>query len=438
MESHTDNHSSRFVERVKPTAFVNALSLGLIFLSQVFLARLMGAEQYGLYVYAISWIAIVVILGKSGLDITLQRYIPEYISKKMWSLAHGILARSYTLAAMSGFTLAFLGGAAALMLQGSIVISFTLLVTSLAIIPVWICAKITQGALLAFKKPVTAQFADGLVQPALLMGLMAFAYFSSGTLVGADTAMGASLLAWIAALIFGFFVLTRTGLPREVRIAQPDFRTGEWVQYSLPVLFISGTQVVMSHTDVIMVGFLIGTTEAGIYAAASRLATLVTLGLVLVNMIFSPYISELHHSGKTQELQKLAALGVRIGSAFAIPAALCLWLFGDSFLTVFGPEFSHGYIVLAILAISALVNVVSGSVGYIMNMTGHQRPAAQLLGASCVMNIILNLLLIPPMGIAGAAIATACSVITWNIAMALFVGRHIGINPTILAAFRKT
>ncbi len=243
--------------------------------------------------------------------------------------------------------------------------------------------------------------------------------------------MVASLAAWLIALSSSVFLLIKKSLPAQIGSAKSTFLTSDWVHYSLPILFISSTQLVMNYADIIMIGTMLDTTQAGIYAAASRLATLATFGLILVNMIFAPYISELYHQNKPNDLQHLTTLGVRMASSFALPVCFCLWLFGDKLLAFFGNEFMAGHASLALLTAGGLVNVISGSVGFIMSMTGHQRQAAHFFAASSILNIILNLVLIPLFGIEGAAFATATSMVLWNIALAFYIIRNVEINPTL-------
>jgi O-antigen/teichoic acid export membrane protein len=67
-----------------------------------------------------------------------------------------------------------------------------------------------------------------------------------------------------------------------------------------------------------------------------------------------------------------------------------------------------------------------------MTMTGHHRPAARIVGASAVLNLTLNVILIPRFGIAGAGMATAASIVLANLGMVIFVRRKLGFDPTLL------
>ena len=82
-----------FFKSVGPTSIVTLLSMAIMYVSQALLARILGVDQYGNYFYVLSWLSIVVIFCKLGLDTTIQRYLPEYKIKNLWSLCKGLLIK---------------------------------------------------------------------------------------------------------------------------------------------------------------------------------------------------------------------------------------------------------------------------------------------------------------------------------------------------------
>ena len=115
---------------------------------------------------------------------------------------------------------------------------------------------------------------------------------------------------------------------------------------------------------------------------------------------------------------------------FSLPVAAGLLVFGQRFLLIFGAEFTTGRAALSILSAGQLINVAMGAVGLLLVMTGHERDAAKGIGIGALLNIILNALMIPRWGLEGAAIANAGSIIAWNVLLALWVYRRLGIDAT--------
>ena len=242
------------------------------------------------------------------------------------------------------------------------------------------------------------------------------------------------LAAGLSFTIGTYWLLTR--LPVEIRQATPEYSKQEWLKMSLPMFFIAGMNLLLQQTDIMMIGAMIGTDQAGIYGAAARIAALVTFGLTAVNSIVAPLISEYFSANKLQELQRMITLAARGIFVFTIAICTMLFILGVFILGLFGNEFVVGYEPLTILLIGQAVSAIAGSVGFLMVMTGHQVTAAKIIGSSAVINIVLNATLIPVFGIVGAAISTAISTALWNIIMLYYVKHNLDINPTVFARLK--
>ncbi|MCX7847292.1 MAG: polysaccharide biosynthesis C-terminal domain-containing protein, partial [bacterium] len=83
------------------------------------------------------------------------------------------------------------------------------------------------------------------------------------------------------------------------------------------------------------------------------------------------------------------------------------------------------------LCCGQVVNACAGSVALLLTTTGHESEALKGVTLGAVINVIGNAILIPRLGITGAAIGTAVSTVVWNVALAVYVYKRLGINPTI-------
>ena len=99
-------------------------------------------------------------------------------------------------------------------------------------------------------------------------------------------------------------------------------------------------------------------------------------------------------------------------------------------LGIFGNEFIVGKTALLILLFGQIINILCGSVGYILMMTNKQEILRNIIIFSAFLNIILNILLIPKYGINGAAISSAISVAVWNIYSLIYIYRKYGFITT--------
>jgi O-antigen/teichoic acid export membrane protein len=81
-----------------------------------------------------------------------------------------------------------------------------------------------------------------------------------------------------------------------------------------------------------------------------------------------------------------------------------------------------------ILGTAQVINALSGPVAEILLMTGHQKEAARSLFLAVLLNVGLNIILVPRIGINGAAIATATSTVLWSILLIFRVRKLVGIR----------
>jgi O-antigen/teichoic acid export membrane protein len=109
-----------------------------------------------------------------------------------------------------------------------------------------------------------------------------------------------------------------------------------------------------------------------------------------------------------------------------VPLALIFFILPEFFLGLFGDKFKIGATAFIFLSCGRLISSLSGSVGNILQMTGHQNVYAKILFFGAIVNILLNLMLIPIYGINGAAIASMSSLIVWNLSMVLVIKKKFG------------
>jgi len=416
----------------------NALGLLLLFASQVALARALGVQEYGIYTFVLSCAGIVVLVGKLGLDQSLQRFIPQYAGRAEWGYCRGVLQRSFQIAAVAGLVTALLlWFSAPLILSNVDQAPAGIALIMVLVVPVWVLLKVTVGALLAFRQPLYAQTVESIL-PSLAMiaaalGFMAFAPDMHGSLL-----MLAGFLAALAGtVLLGLVILRWRAVPEQLFDAAAGYDTWHWIRVAMPLFVMSGMYVIMNYTDIIMVGTLSSTTDSGIYAAASRITALVTMPLVFTNTVLSPYISGLFHAGRTQELQHIVSIASGIAGALALPACLVIFLLGGWLLGFFGTGFDAGRRAMNILLFGQTINVLSGSVGMLLSMTGRHVFAAVTVTFCAALNVLLNYLLIPRFGLEGAALATTVTMVLWNMVFVYRVRTVLNIRSTFIGALRQ-
>ncbi len=410
-------------------------SAGLSFIIGLLLARLLGTAGYGTYAYAMNWVGLLAVPGALGLDRLLVREVAAYETNAEWCLMRGILRWSNQTVLIVSLGLALLAA-----FTGCILVSrkdslmLNSLLIALILLPMVTLIRLRQSVLRGLNRVIAGQMPEMLFQPIFFICFVGAAYLFLGRDLTPPLVLGINIAATGITFIIGTRVLLKT-LPTTIKETFPSYKTQEWIQSALPLMLIAGMKIINARTDLLMLGAIRGPKEAGIYAVANRGAELISFILIAINTALAPTVVNLFAAGEMKKLQNIITRSTRIILVFSLPAGLAFIAFGHWFLLLFGEAFTQGRATLAILSVGQIVNASMGSVGLLLVMTGHEKSAAIGVGISAALNVILNALFIPKWGDAGAAIATASSMVTWNILLAIWVYKKLGIHSTVLGEF---
>lgn len=428
-----------FIQRLSPVneivrgasgAFiVKVMSTILLFISQILLARCMGRYNYGVYVFVFSWINILVMIAIHGWDTTLLRYVAAYNGMKKWPRLKGILT-SASCFSIIGSILVSIGVICVVWCMSS-KLSFDMRYTFLigcGVLFFIATSGIIQAALRGLKHIIISQLPLALFRPFLMSLFVIITYCISGK-ISASAGMSMNLIACAVSFFFAIYLLLKF-TPEEIRKVKNEYIIKEWLSVAFPLFLSSCLLVINLRVDIIMVGSILGHDSVGTYAAASNIAMLTIFGLASVNAIAAPIIAELYAKKQLDKLKKMVKVAARFSLVISLPVTIVLIIWGEFFLKLYGSKFTEGYIPLVILTIAQTVNVMAGSVGFLMTMTKYQKEASMILAVTVLINVMMNYLFIPRFGITGAAIATGTATVLWNMAMLIAVNKKLNLNPT--------
>lgn len=182
-----------------------------------------------------------------------------------------------------------------------------------------------------------------------------------------------------------------------------------------------------SVLGIMAAGLVLTTSELGLFKSSQQVSMLINFVLIVINAVFPPRFASLYHQGKVVALGRLARQGAALGAAIAAPLLL-VCLFAPAFvLGWFGDEFKEGALLLRIIAAAQLVNVATGSVGFLLNMTGHERLMRNIAMVCSGFGLLLFFLLPHLYGALGAAMALVFVLVVQNLTALFFVWRRLGI-----------
>lgn len=410
------------------TFVVYGVGVALAFASQVLLTRLLGADQYGSYYFVLAWVMALLIVAKFGLDSALLRFVPAYLAREQWGLLKGILRWSSNKAAWASLlTAGLLAGVVTLMpdIGPGLARTFYL---GCVVLPLLVYVYLRSALLRSLKHVVLALLPEAVVAPLVLGISITLYWFLVDSALTSVHAMAATLAGLIVSAVVGRFLLA-SRLPGHLAQTPSRQDSDAWLRSTRSMMLISGAHVLLNNTDSIMLGMLRDVHAVGIYAVAAKSAILVSFPLTIANATIAPLISGFHSTDDHAQLQQALDHSMRLVSLASACVFLAVLLFGRELLSIFGPEFVEGYIALVILAGGGLVNALAGPSANLLSLTGSEGYVSRVMLTVTGLNIVLNLMFIPPWGIEGAAVATAISMVAWNLVMFITVRRRLGLQP---------
>jgi O-antigen/teichoic acid export membrane protein len=203
----------------------------------------------------------------------------------------------------------------------------------------------------------------------------------------------------------------------------------EFWRFAAPRGFAGTFQIVVVWLDVLLVGAILSRYDAGIYAAVSKLALVGAYTLEATRLSIGPQLSKALARKEHDRAAKLhqSATGWLVIASW--PVYIVIAIFPAVVLGIFGHRYTVGAAALAVLAVAMLVNLGTGNVTSVLLMGGKSSLSAYNALAALVVNIGLNLVLLPRIGLVGAAIAWAAAIVVENLAAVVEVWWTLGIKP---------
>ena len=130
-------------------------------------------------------------------------------------------------------------------------------------------------------------------------------------------------------------------------------------------------------------------------------------------------------------MRDVLRLGVAVSSVLAVAGVLFLAVFADPVLSLFGEGYAIGVVALWITLIGYAINAMCGSAGLVVSMTGHQAVTWRVVGMAAAGMLALNVVLVPTLGIEGAALCRTAAMAFWNVVLAAYARRALGYDPSL-------
>ena len=423
------------VRKILETFVVRVLGALSIFFLNVVAARHLSLGDAGIFAYFITIITVGATITVLGLDTFSIKYLPSKkagkrgCAEEQFGGADDVSALSYL---MSGaiivlFSSLTFGGLIVLFsdlfgIKGSHEIGFLMAIS----LVVFSLLKFFSSSINGLGAAVFSTVLLNVIPPLLGVSLiLACTYFFSEM-------MGFELFQYIAVVLFSGTLSLALALAFFFNCGLINFSAGfkvicknrnTIINFFLATLMAS----VVQWGAFFVASFYLALDELAIYSAALRAANVVSFLLIAINLVVAPKYAYLFSIKDTKALERLVLLIGRLVFPVATAVLILSLVFSEEIISVFGDNYRSGGVLFSILIVGQFFNAICGSVGYLLNMGGHEREMRNIVFCSGIASLALAVTLISWLGVLGAALSTCLSIVLNNMLATYFVYKRLGI-----------
>jgi O-antigen/teichoic acid export membrane protein len=376
-------------------------ALGFIFVAVA--TRLVTQAEYGIFTLGLS--IVMFVQGFASLNIyrSVDYFLPQFLSDSHPGKAKKTLQNVFLI----GIAASALGALVVFLLREQLagVFDETELIVVLPVLVLLIPLQTTFRTLItsfnSIKKMKYRVLMKDFLNPLVrIIGLVVLIAAGAGLL----GLVGGYLIGLVVAVAFGFASLVYEA--DWVRDAKPESVSNRsLVSYSLPLVFAGVIYSLVGQIDYFVIGYFLESAEVGQYRVGYLLAVNLLIVLNAVTPVFKPMVAESRDN--TSILQSRYQLATRWVTMFTIPLAVTLLLAPDVYLSLFFTEqYSAASAAVVALTVGYLLNASFGPEGMMLEGLGHTRLTLFNTVVLISVNAVLDVLLVPRLGILGAGIAT--------------------------------
>ena len=268
-----------------------------------------------------------------------------------------------------------------------------------------------------------------VLRPILLLGCMTVAYLAGWPLDAKTAALAAIVATWTTAIVQ--LALVNQAFRAELGKGETQITGRQWLMAGAPLLVVAVGDMVLQTSDILVLSAFLSPAEVGMYFAAAKTMSLVMFVHYAIGSAIANRMSALRAHGDKAGLEALVQDALRWTFWPSLFGALVILVLGKPMLWLFSPQFMQAYPVMFVLALGHLIRASVGPADTILSLLGEQKANALILVASAALSIALSFLLVPHLGIYGAAIASAAACLCAAAASYSVARRKLGLKLCI-------
>jgi O-antigen/teichoic acid export membrane protein len=408
---------------------------GLIFVAQALIARIWGAQLLGEYLVVMATVNLVAMVMPLGFSTVGTYFTSEYRARGERRQLHVFVGWAYG-HVLGVLLLLLLGGPLVLDLLGLGDSAVAQHFMPMALMAFAAANVFVSGAILVGLKRPFAGFADAIFRPMLVIGAF------MGTMGFAVPGEGLATMLWAIAIGFVVVSLVQVGVTLVSLRGVADTaapRAGEarrWWRFALPWVLISLASDFFFDIDLLLLSQALSHEELAVFGVCTRIFALISFGVAAVYAVTLPDMFESEANDDRLSFNRKVGEANFVASGLSVVLFILVLIGGPFALMLFGPSFAVGAAPLAVLTLSLVVRSVMGPASLVLSI--HDRPYASLpsVGLAIITLVIGNGLLVPPLGLMGAALSALIAITVWSVGLWWIALRTAKLDVSILQWFR--
>ena len=398
------------------------------FLTQVLLARTLHASALGVFFSVTSLAAVVGLIATHGYPMIAPRFVSRYREQGKPGLIVAFVSRARRDATL--YAAIATGAALALgLLWPSFSFEERLATIAAALsIPAMAALRFNGALATALRRFHLAYLPDTCIRPFLLLAGVLLMLAVGVTLTAANVALLLTII--FVGLALTQFVLLRKDIPRIERSALPEEGrfVNIWRREAKPLVLVALFTYFFADVNILMITPLLPSAETAIVGVCLKLALLVGFAVQVAHQVVVPDLADAHARKEHGAIRGILLKSLGFPMTVTIAALVLVALWGETLLSLFGPEFTSAKVPLLILLACQLIRAVFGPNVPLLTVIGAQRQNALVCMVALAVLAIANVLLVPVYGVLGAAYAVAIATVFWLVACSIVLARLSGLR----------
>lgn len=414
-----NNHLKEIVKGASSSFMVKVASAAISLIFYMYLGRVLGADGAGIFFLTLTIITIASVVARFGLENTLLKLVSKAVAKNKWGRVYSAYLKSFKLVLIVSILVS-----AAIYATSSYISMFMfstsdkklyIELAAISVTPLALSVLHAQ-AIQGLKKIFYSSAILNLLIPTIALVAALIVAENYGVFGVISSYVFAIYLVFIASILIWFNLIKNQNHDKNrdsSKVSNEEIYTS-----CIPLFWVSILQMIINWFSYMVLGASATEADVGVFGMCVRVVTLFGFFLMAINSITAPKIAAMYKENSINEIEVMCRSSSTLLLYTTLPFFLITYVWADYILLLFGQEFTGNSLILRVLIVGQFVNIITGSVGILLVMTGHEKVMRNNLILTAVLCVVLNLAFIPTYGLLGAAISFSLSMAVQNVFMA--------------------